>query len=193
MRKSFFLILGVAIVVAVFWHHLSAQPLRRELVTRTGKGLVITETHPNGLSLSDVRVVSRGFKHEFDEVFHDVDPVTEAVITDLDEDGFDELYLVCTSAGSGSYGSILAFSSNRDLSLSMINFPEIEKGDDRFSGYMGHDRFTFAGHRMTRGFPIYRGSDGNNKPTGGTAEVYYELVPGEATRQLVIVGSSRSR
>jgi hypothetical protein len=184
--------LSACLFCALSSPHVFAQSLQREVHTRTGKRLAITETHPTGRSLSDVRLVSQGFVYEFDGLFQDVDPISEVVLTDLDEDGFDELYLVCISVGSGSYGSILAFSSNRDLSISMINFPEIEEGDERFIGYRGHDRFTFSGHRLTRTFPLYREPDKNNMPTGGAVAIVYELVPGEAMRQLVIVDFHRT-
>jgi heat shock protein HslJ len=53
--------------------------------------------------------------------------------------GFDEIYIVTTAAGSGSYGTMLGFASNKDKSLSMIHFPDVREGDETFEGYMGHD------------------------------------------------------
>jgi len=97
--------------------------------TRTGKTIVVSETHPVGRSLSTIEVRSEGFEHNFGEVFEDRDPVTDVFTADLDGNGFDEIYIVTTSAGSGCYGNILGFASNQDKSLSMIHFPEVREGD----------------------------------------------------------------
>jgi hypothetical protein len=72
-------------------------------------------------------------------VFEDRDPISDVFTADLDGNGFDEIYIVTTAAGSGSYGTILGFASNKDKSLSMIHFPEVREGDETFEGYMGHD------------------------------------------------------
>ena len=75
----------------------------------------------------------------------------------------------------------------------MIHLPEIEEGDERFSGYMGHDQFQISDNVLLRSFPIYLSSDKNNKPTGGRRELTYGLFPGEALWQLKIVDSATIR
>ncbi len=70
-----------------------------------------------------------------------------------------EIYIVTTSQGSGSYGKVLGFASNKDKSLSMINFPDIQKEDNMFEGYMGHDVFTIKNQKLVRTFPIYKEDD----------------------------------
>jgi len=75
----------------------------------------------------------------------------------------------------------------------MIHLPEIEEGDERFSGYMGHDQFQISDNVLLRSFPIYLSSDNNNKPTGGRRELTYGLFPGEALWQLKIVDSATIR
>ena len=45
---------------------------------------------------------------------------------------------------------------------------------------MGHDTFAVAGNRLVQRFPIYRDTDVNAAPTGGTREVHYRLDAAEA-------------
>ena len=45
---------------------------------------------------------------------------------------------------------------------------------------MGHDRFAIVESTFVQRFPIYRDGDVNAKPTGGTRQLQYKLVPGEA-------------
>ncbi len=71
----------------------------------------------------------------------------------------------------------------------MRHFPDIEQGDDLFTGYMGHDVFAIEGQQLIRTFPIYTKGDTNQNPTGGFRRLTYGLYPGEAMWQLKIVKS----
>jgi hypothetical protein len=152
--------------------------------TKTGKTIVVSETHPDGESLSTIEVRTEGFEHDYQEVFPDRDPISDVFTADLDGNGFDEIYIITTSAGSGSYGSVLGFASNKDKSLSMIHFPEMREGDETFEGYMGHDTFKIEDQKLVRIFPLYEPGDTNSNPTGGRRKLVYGLVPGEAMWQL---------
>ena len=165
-----------------------ADSIIREHLTRSGRSIVIQESHPVGQSLSKISIESKGFEHNFSEIFSDQDPISSVLVADLDGNGFDEFYIVTVSSGSGSYAAVLALASNRDKSVSMIQFPEITEGDEVFAGYMGHDMFTISDGTLLRSFPIYRPSDTNNSPTGGTRRVRYCLFAGETAWQLRIVG-----
>lgn len=158
----------------------------KEYRTKTGKTIIVSETHPVGRSLSTIRISTKGFEHNHREVYEDRDPISDVFVADLDGNGFDEIYIITTSAGSGSYGTVLGFASNKDKSLSMINFPEIRKGDENFEGYMGHDTFKIEGQKLVRIFPIYKKGDTNENPTGGRRKLVYGLYPGEAMWQLRI-------
>ena len=158
----------------------------RAYKTRTGKTIIISETHPVGRSLSNIAINTQDFEHDFSEVFKDKNPISKVLLADLDQNGFDEIYIITASAGSGSYGNILGFASNKDKSLSMINFPKIEEGDKAFKGYMGHDYFEIRNHKLVRTFPVFRPGDTNQNPTGGNRKLLYGLYPGEAMWQLKI-------
>jgi hypothetical protein len=179
MRK---LIAALLIVICI--SGFSSQGVSEVYQTSSGRSVRITETHPVGASLSNIRIQSEGFDHEFDETYVDADPIRDVFVADLDGDGFDEVYVITVAAGSGSHGGVIGVASNRDVSMSIINFPEIVQGEPNFKGYMGHDSFSIQSRRLVRTFPIYRTTDTNAEATGGTRRIVYRLAPGEALWQL---------
>ena len=157
-----------------------------EYKTKTGKTIIISETHPAGQSLSTIEISTKDFEHNYPEIYEDRDPISDVFIADLDGNGFDEIYIITTSAGSGSYGAVLGFASNKNKSLSMINFPGIQERDENFEGYMGHDTFKIEDQKLVRTFSIYNEGDTNKHPTGGSRKLVYGLYPGEAMWQLKV-------
>lgn len=149
-------------------------------VTTTGEGslrqLTIT---PNGLT-SDNSTISK----EIEGI------VTGAEVADLNADGSPELYIYVTSAGSGAYGSVIAYSTNHKKSMSSIYMAELATGSKDAKGYMGHDEFTVIENSLARRFPIYKENDSNAKPTGGTRQLQYKLKMGEASWQLKLINST---
>lgn len=108
--------------------------------------------------------------------------VSRAFLADLDGDNAPELFVVLMNAGSGSYGEVLAWSSNGKKSLTPI---VIEKPAEKdLTGYMGHDAFEVVEGTLIRRFPVYKEGDTNAKPTGGWRQIQYKLAPGEASWQL---------
>jgi hypothetical protein len=154
--------------------------------TKTGKTISVIETHPVGQSLSSIEISTKDFEHNLHEIYKNVDPISDIHIADLDNNGFDEIYIITTSAGSGSYGNVLGFASNKDKSISMISFPEIKKNEQLFKGYMGHDIISIENNKLVRKFPLYKKNDVNQNPTGGRRKLIYGLYPGEAMWQLKV-------
>ena len=188
IRSSLILSILFSSIGLVSCSHVLDNPpqLPKEYKTRTGKTIVVTETHPVGRSLSTIEITTKDFEYNRPEIYEDRDPISNVFIADLDGNGFDEIYIITTSVGSGSYGSVLGFASNKDKSLSMINFPDIQEGDKNFEGYMGHDTFAIEGQKLIRTFPIYQNGDTNQNPTGGMRKLIYGLYLGEAMWQLKI-------
>lgn len=161
----------------------------REFKTASGVVFVVEETHPNGASLSTIRVTSRGLKEvETDMSYTDVDPVKDIFLADVNNDGFEELYIITEVAGSGGYAGIIALSSNNDKSTSTITVPELVEDDMKagklFEGYQGHDKIYVENKQLVREFPVYKAGDSNATPSGGTRKVVYSLTKGEASWML---------
>lgn len=183
----------VLIFIILLAGHARAQAISKEYRTETGKIFSVTEKHPRGQSLSTIEITSSGFVYNLDNTVEDSDPIKEVIIADLDSNGFDEMYIITVSSGSGSYGGILAFASNRDISVTMINFPQIQEGDTKFQGYMGHDSFRVVNNKLLRTFPVYRPKDKQGSPGGVMRSLAYGLYPGEAMWQLRIVKAEKTK
>lgn len=157
--------------------------------THSGKTITVENTHPVGVSLSTVIIKPVVFEIDIPITLSDIDPLKKVLVADLDQNGFDEIYLITQSAGSGSYGRIYGFASNRDKSLSTISTEEInatDKKSDLYSGYRGHDSYYIEDGHLTREFPVYNENDSNAQPTGGFRKLRYSLIAGEAGYQLNI-------
>jgi hypothetical protein len=136
---------------------------------------------PNQGSVNKVTITPSGLQNDNSPVTREVDgSVTGAEIADLNGDGSPEIYVYVTSAGSGSYGSLVAFAANNRKSLSEIYLPGVEDDPKNGKGYMGHDRFAVGEGTLIRRFPLYNPGDSNAGPTGKNRQLQYKLVAGEA-------------
>jgi len=142
-------------------------------------------------SLNKLKITPSGLEEVNRVIAQEIDgSVTGAEIEDLNRDGSPEIYIYVTSAGSGSYGSLVAYSANNKKSLSEIYLAPIEDDKKNSVGYMGHDEFTLIENTFARRFPVYLKDDPNCCPKGGTRQLEYKLVPGEATWQLKLLKST---
>ena len=126
-------------------------------------------------------------EREYSETFNiDGEKVINAEVEDLNSDGSPELFIYTNSAGSGSYGNVYAFSVNNKKSMSQVYFQPTAENSKINTGYMGHDEFSLVENTLGQRFPIYKKGDTNANPTGGTRQVSYRLVEGEAMRKLEV-------
>ena len=145
------------------------------------QGIRFIVTSANEGSQNTLRIVPSGLEIDNSPIVRTIDGiVTGAEVADLNMDGSPEIYVYVTSAGSGSYGSLVAYSANRRKSLSEIYLPPVTQYKVAAKGYMGHDEFAVGDGVLLHRFPIYNSADTNAKPTGGTRQLQYKLVPGEA-------------
>jgi hypothetical protein len=105
--------------------------------------------------------------------------VANAEVEDLDSDGYPELLIYTISAGSGSYGNLIAFSVLSGQSMVPVVFPDIADSPEVSEGYMGHDEFAVVETTLSRRFPIYKEGDPNSTPSGGTRQIAYKMEAGE--------------
>jgi len=126
-------------------------------------------------------------EREYQETFNiEGEEVINAEVEDLNSDGSPELFVFTRSVGSGSYGNVYAFSVNNKKSMSEVYFQPTAENSEINKGYMGHDEFSLVENTLGQRFPIYKEGDTNAEPTGGTRQVSYRLVEGEAMRKLEV-------
>jgi hypothetical protein len=112
--------------------------------------------------------------------------VVNAEIEDLNSDGFPEILIYTTSAGSGSHGNVIGYSVNNGKSLSQVYFPPLSDNEEANKGYMGHDEFAIVDKVLTRRFKTYHAGDINSNPTGNIREIQYKLIDSESSRKFVV-------
>jgi hypothetical protein len=150
-------------------------------------GVTFIITCDNDSSINQLSIVPAGLELDNTAITQDVDgTVVGAEVADLDANGSPELYVYVRSAGSGSYGSLVAYGANKRKSLSGIYLPPVADNGTIAKGYMGHDEFAVVQNRLVQRFPIYLDGDTNAKPTGGTRQIHYRLVPGESGWRLAV-------
>lgn len=148
---------------------------------RVLKGVTFRVESPNDSSINQVLVRASTSEGSLGQMQVEADgTITGVEVEDLNADGFPEIYVYVSSAGSGSYGSLIAFASNGNKSLSQIFLPSIEDTPGLSQGYMGHDQFAVGEGTFMRRFPVYLEGDSNAAPTGGTRQIQYKLEHGEA-------------
>jgi hypothetical protein len=109
-----------------------------------------------------------------------------AELADLDSDGWPEVYVYISSAGSGSYGSLVAYAVNNGKSATPIYLPPIDANVEASEGYQGHDEFRVVENRLVRRYPLYGEGDTNANPGGKTRQIQYQLLAGESGWKLEI-------
>jgi hypothetical protein len=149
--------------------------------TLTLQGIAFHVMATDSSSMNRLTIAPTGLTGGDDRIEQEIDGRVSGVeVADLNGDGAPEIYIFVNSAGSGSYGSLVAFSADDKASLVPIHLPEITDIVEAAPGYMGHDRFAVDVGALVQRFPIYRDSDANNEPTGGSREVRFTLAPGES-------------
>jgi len=157
-----------------------------ELKSSTGITWVVRKTPMLDSSLVNVSVEVNGIAGETLPIdFGEIDPVIDVHLDDLDNDGFQEIYIITRSKGPRAYGTVLGMYSSRDTSVSVISYegatPYQMKEGGAYEGYRGQDHFRFGPGELTNTFPVYKIDDDDNNPTGGNRTVAYELAKGQAS------------
>lgn len=170
----------------VFWNPSRLDCDQKELATPGQCTLLYRDISfvvqaSTGSSLNSLRIQPAGLSGDQAELTDELDGTAyRAEIADLDSNGWPEVYVYVSSAGSGSYGSLVAYAVNNGKSATPIYLPPLEQSPEALAGYMGHDEFAVVENRLVRRFPVYRQGDTNAEATGGTRQLQYRLEAGEA-------------
>jgi len=149
------------------------------------QGISFHVTSSNSGSINELKIVPSGLTIDNAPIVRSIEgQITRAEVADLNADGSPEVYIYIRSAGSGSYGTLVAFSANKRKSLSEIYLPPVSDDAKAAQGYMGHDDFAVVEGTLVRRFPVYKDGDSNAAPSGGVRQLQYKLKPGEANWQL---------
>ena len=155
------------------------------------QGITFQVSSANEGSLNTLTIKPSGLELNNSVITREIDgTVTGAEIADINSDGSPEIYVYINSVGSGAYGDVIAYSANNKKSLSDIYLAPLSDDKVNSKGYMGHDEFAIIENSLARRFPIYKKGDSNSQPTGGTRQLQYKLVAGEASWQLKLVNST---
>ncbi len=153
--------------------------------TLTLQGISFRVTSANSGSNNELKIMSSGLAIDNTPIVRRINgQIIRAEVADLNADGSPEVYVYIRSAGSGSYGTLVAFSANKDMSLSEIYLPPVTDDAKAALGYMGHDEFAVVEGALVRRFPVYKDGDSNAEPKGGVRQLQYKLNAGEASWQL---------
>jgi hypothetical protein len=160
-----------------------------------GSSTVLAENSKNGnsfkLSLQGIhfqvtsqgnklRIVPSGLKIDNSPIERDIDgTVTGVDVGDINVDRSPEIYVYVKDAKGKT--SLIAFSANKKKSLSEIYLPPFTDDPKLAKGYRGHDDVAMVEGIIALRFPIYKDTDTDDKPTGGTRQLQYKLTQGEAS------------
>lgn len=144
----------------------------------------------NNQSINRLKIIPSGLKLSNSILTKDIDgAVADARVVDIDNNGYPEVYVWFNSAGSGSYGDLIAYAVNKGKSMSEIFFPPLQEDPKNSIGYMGHDEFEIVEGALVRRFPLYDKGDTNSRPSGKMRQLQYKLVEGEASWKLKLYNS----
>lgn len=165
----------------------SAEALTKARYCRLGNGDIgFLLQASSGSSINTLALTPMGLELDQQSQSIELDgSAYRAELADLDGNGWPEVYVYVSSAGSGSYGSLVAYAVNAGKSITPIYLPPLDASSPEHSGYQGHDEFRVVENRLVRRYPIYRADDVNAQPGGGTRQIQYRLEPGEAGWVLV--------
>jgi hypothetical protein len=109
-----------------------------------------------------------------------VNPLENVLIADLDQNGFEELYLITRSVGSGSYANIYGILSVDGNRYKAIYNPENEPNGQStmkyFQNYCGHDSIFIENQELKRIFPLYNSAEPNCCSSIGKRFLTYKLL-----------------
>jgi hypothetical protein len=101
--------------------------------------------------------------------------VAKAEIDDLNSDGYPDLVVYIYNDSNAVFGSVFAFISEANKSISPLVLPDPMMDGKINEGYKGHDQFSLMQGYLMEKFPIYKAGDDKDKPTGGTRVLLYQL------------------
>ena len=150
-----------------------------EYILKNGKSFTILQS-PESDYLVDARIYGKGFSGSTDTIFfEEIELIDTVLIGDINNDGFEELYIFTRGFFPGAYDHVFGITSVEDISYKEINFYDLKPSDviegAVFNGYQGQDVYTLENNSIKRTFPVYNPGDFYNHPSRGYKTLYYTL------------------
>ena len=101
--------------------------------------------------------------------------VTRALMDDLNNDGYPDLAVYIYSDSNAVYGTVFAFISEANKSITVCALPDVMLNGKVNTGYKGHDQFSLLEGYLLQKFPVYKSGDSKDKPTGGIRSILYQV------------------
>jgi hypothetical protein len=101
--------------------------------------------------------------------------VAGVAIEDLNNDNFPDLLVYMYSGENGAFGTVYAFMSEENKSISPVPLPDVMLDGKLKDGYKGHDEFSLLEGSLIQKFPLYKAGDEKDKPTGGKRVIQYNI------------------
>jgi len=134
-----------------------------------------------GTSISDILISGIGFQNNSSKIkFENSDPIEQFYISDLNNDGFEELYIITRSVGSGSYANIIGVASVNGKSYKNIYVPDFDDllivNKDFMEGYKGHDSIFLRENKLFREFTVCLKNDISSDSIDIKRSINYKLL-----------------
>jgi hypothetical protein len=101
--------------------------------------------------------------------------VIRAQMDDFNNDGYPDLAVFICSDSSALYGTVFAFISEANKSISICALPDVQLNGKISMGYKGHDEFSLMEGYLLQKFPIYKPGDNKDSPSGGVRSILYQI------------------
>ena len=151
----------------------------KEYFLKNGKSFTILQSYESDY-LVNVYVVGKVFPGSMDTIFfEEIELIDTVIIADINNDGFEEMYIFTKGFSPGAYDHVFGVTSDEDKSYKEINFYSVKPADvaERgfLNGWQGQDVYTFENNSIKRTFPVYNAGDFYNNPSRGYRTLYYTI------------------
>ncbi len=154
-------------------------PINRTFPLANNKTIIVSETNPNGESMSTLEITTTGFASNT-PITLEKNKLTGFLRGDFNQDTHEELVILTTSQASGNYGEATIFTTANSQNITTVRVPELTEEDTKkgalFEGYSGYDSFKVIENNLVREFPQYLPVGGTSSSTSTTTQrVLYVL------------------
>ncbi|MDD5363657.1 MAG: hypothetical protein PHN88_16155 [Ignavibacteria bacterium] len=151
----------------------------KEYKLKSGKSFTLIQTYESDY-LVNLFITGNGFPDSKDTIlFDEIELIEAVVIADIDNDGYEEIYVFTKGFYPGAYDHVFGVASDEDKSYKEINFKDLKPSDAAeggvFNGYQGQDVYTLEDNSIKRVFPVYKPGDFYGNPSEGYRTLFYTL------------------